>query len=110
MSRKPLDRKLLNDALREKEAGGPFKDRDISRAMAQMDGLANGSDQFVITEDEEEIIIVPAQCELPSDDEIEQMKQEYAEQDRMEREEWVNSLPWWKRTLVQLGVIQYERR
>jgi hypothetical protein len=109
MSRKPLDLELLNNELQEKRNGGPIRDHDISRAMAQIDNLVSDSNQFVIVEEDAEVLITSVQHELPSDDEIEQMKQEYAEQDRIERERWVNSLPWWKRILVQLGVIRYER-
>jgi hypothetical protein len=109
MSRKALDLELLNQQLEEKEAN-PY-DRNVRRQMQIVNAMSSVSEEFVVTEeDEDEVVVIHNGTELPSDDELEHMKQDLAEQDRIEKERWLNGLPWWKRPFAKLGIIKYARR
>jgi len=117
MSRKPLDLELLNNTLEERRKGLRSNEYAIAETLKTIDMMTDGADKFSVVEEDMEEILLPTSVSLPSDDEIEQMKQELAEQDRIEKEakaveltvqeeeKQVVSLPWWKRILTYFKVV-----
>jgi hypothetical protein len=113
MARKDLDFTMLQEELEARRSGRRQPQQAVKQAEQQikaMDKLLEGIDDFDITEEGDETVIIQNAVELPSDEEIARMKHAMAERDRIEKEEWFNGLSLWKKLLFRLGVIKYAGR